>query len=216
MSNIRQKYNSIMKRIWSHKVYDYSYNFNQALINTTKLGLAPISGFEINSIEFSSEKRQELINVILHKIYTIENMNIEDLALKCFFMSIQLQKFLKDNFEINSVLTTGNVYVNKLQIHYEDYSVLKKRLKNKQFDDPIKFHSWLTLENLDVIDITFAPNVWIDLVMSGAELRREDYEKIAWIQTKEVDKSGAIYEPKILGKEYVERINAPIRVLIND
>jgi len=205
-----------VKRIWNPKVYNYSYNFNKALKNTEKLGLAPISDFEINSIEFSFEKKQELINIILHQIYTVEKMNIEDLALKCFFISIQLQKFLKDNFKINSVLTTGNVYVNKLQIHYEEYSFLKERLKSKQFNDPIKFHSWLTLENLDVIDITLAPNMWIDSMISGTELRREDYEKIAWVQTKEVNKNGAVYEPKIVGKEYIERINTPKRVLMNN
>ena len=212
MKSLKQKYNSFSKRIWNPKVYDYEYNFSKAISNTKNLGLKPINNFEIEKFSFSSEERQKIINIILHQIYSVDNLQIEDLALKCFLISNQLQAFLKKHFEIDSVITTGNIYMNRLQIHYEKYSVLKQRLNNPNFKKQIKFHTWLTLKNLDIIDLTLAPNLWLDFKMSGTELKREDYEKITWIEAKNIDRKGAVYEPKIIGYEYIERINKPVKL----
>ena len=213
MKTIRQKYNRLVKRIWNHKTYDYRFNFEKAINNSRKIGLNKIDNFEIKQFQFTEEYKQDLINLILTQVYTIQNCKIEDLALKCCFVSKDLKDYLKENFGINSVITTGNVYVNKLQINYEPYSKLKKRLSNKNYNAPIKFHTWLTLENLDVIDLTFAPNMWLDAKMCGRNLNREDYEKIGWISINRVDKNGAVYEPKIVGSEYFKRINIPINII---
>lgn len=212
MKTLKQKYNSLRKRIWNSKVYNYEYNFCKAISNTKKLGLKPIDDFENEEFRFSLEDREEIINIILHQVYSVEKLQIEDLALKCFLISNQLQIFLRKYFEIDSIITTGNIYINKLQIHYEKYSMLKQRLNNPNFNEQIKFHTWLTLKNLDVIDLTLAPNIWFDHKLSGTELKREDYEKIAWVETKDTNRKGVIYEPKILGYEYLEKINKPIKL----
>lgn len=215
MKSIRQKYNLLVKRIWNYKTYDYRYNFGKAIKNSQKIGLNDFDNFQIKEFQFTQEDKQNIINLILHQIYINQNYRIEDLALKCFIISNDLKDYLNENFGINSVITTGNVYVNKLRMNYEPYSVLIKRLTSKNYNTPIKFHTWLTLENLDIIDLTFAPNLWIDAAMSGTNLNRKDYEKIVWNTTNKIDKNGIIYEPKIIGYEYFEKINIPLKLINN-
>jgi hypothetical protein len=212
---LKQNYNLLVKRIWNPKIYDYEFNFRKAILNSHVLKLNDYSNFEVKNYQIASDEKQKIIDIILYHFYEKKNLEIEDLTLKCFWISNILRDFLKEAFGINSIITTGNVYVNKLRVNYESYSSIRKRLLIADYIAPIKFHTWLTLDNLDVIDLTLAPNMWIDGIKNGSILNRKDYEKIVWNSTKKIDKKGIIYEPKIIGYEYFNKINVPISLLMS-
>lgn len=213
MGIIKQKYNLLTKRIWNSKVYDYAFNFKKACINTEKLRLIE-ENIDLNrkEIEFNPADKQEIIDLILYQIYEVDKLQIEDLALKCFLLSKDLKKFLEIKLGIKSYLTTGNVYLNKMHFHYESFSKMKKRIENNSFCGAINSHTWLTLENYDIIDATIAPNMWIEYLNSGLDLLKGDYKKILWFSTDIVNKKGMIYEPKIIGYKYFETIHLPVKI----
>lgn len=210
---LKHIYNRLLKRIWSPRVYDYSHNFKKALINTEKLGLNQIDDFSRINSSYLPNYKQFIINEILNQVYSVKMLQLEDLALKCNLVSKELQEYLKIQFDINSVITIGNVYLDKLRKNYEPLSVLKKRLNNKDFDKPFSAHVWLTLENLDIIDLTIAPSIWLEKIMSGIEPDRSDFERVLWISTEKFSKKLYVYEPLLVGYEYFDKATLPIKLI---
>lgn len=209
--NLKHIYNIMTKRIWNTKIYDYSYNLEKALINTQRLGLK-IDCLDFQSFIFDLVGRENIINTLLYQIYNIDNLRLEDVALKCNIMSKLCQSYLKKTFNINSIITIGNVYVNKSHYYYEPLSILKIRIYNTDINTPFNSHVWLTLENKDILDITFPPNEAFRQIQSGEILNRNDWGKLVWTPTHTIDKRGIVYQPLLLGYEYFEKVNLVPRI----
>jgi len=212
MPTIKQRYTQLTKRIWNPQVYNYKKNFKAAVRRSQNLGLFTNQSFSIQDMEFSISDKEQIVGLILEAVYDVGKFQLEDLAHKCFIVSNYLQKFLYQNLEINSVVTTGNLYNNRLQINYEPLKSLKRRLKDSLYTPIFKGHAWLTLENMDVIDLSIVPNMWLEGISLGELELRENYQKIVWTDTKHEDRKSLVYEPLIIGFEYFEKIRLPINV----
>lgn len=199
--------NYIFKRIWNPNTYNYQSNIKKAFKNTEALGLKPCSSFEESSVVYDDGTRQVIINEIITYFYNEKKYNVGDIALKCFWVSQELQAFLKNRFNIVSHITTGNVYGAKLRINYESLTDLKKRLTHS-IQTPIKSHTWLTLENHTIIDLTIPANMYL-------EFNDPNFlYKVGWV-TIPFDKNSFVYEPLIMGYEYFEKIKVkPMAYLI--
>lgn len=207
MISVIKKLGVLRNRIWNPKIYNYSRNFSKAIFNSYRLGLTEFDHFEEKDIndELISEMKQNILN----QIYAVQKLEIEDLALKCTWVSQALREFILKNYGLNSFVTTGNLYHSKLPINYEGFSTMKRRLRDQDFAPPCRSHTWLTLENLDIVDLTLGPNMAIVKLHLGNEIVRKDYEKLLWMKTRNFDKNGLVYEPKIIGSEYFKKINLP-------
>ena len=210
---LKHRYNRLVKRIWNPRIYDYTYNLRKAFINTSRLELQQSGNFDIIKFSYLPEYKKFIINEILNQIYSVKRLQLEDLALKCSIVSKELQEFLKIQFDINSVVTIGNVYLNKLRYYHEPLSTLKERLTKNDFEKPFNAHVWLTLENGDIIDLTIGPSMWLEHKISGSEPDRNNFEKVYWISTQKFDKKLFVYKPLLIGYDYFEKINLPVKLI---
>lgn len=185
---------------------DYLTQFDDAIKFTEELGLQrPDFEFE-PELDFTPRDRLHLINAILFEVYTKSKHRIEDVALKCFLMSKQLQSYLKSRFDLNSVVTSGYVYSTGVPIYHESKESIKERLINPSHNSPIRFHTWLTLTNHLVLDLTLAPTMWLEQRSAGIEASVENAKKMAWFDYRVLERRFGYYEPIFLGYEYFTKI----------
>lgn len=212
MPTLKQHYNIITKRIWNPRVYNYQKNFKASIVRCKDLGLTYNQNFSINDFTFPQSDKEQITDYILKSVYNVSKYQLEDLTQKCFLVSHSLQSFLQKSLGIKSIVTTGNIYSHKMRINYEALKSLKRRLSDPSYMPPFKGHTWLTLENHDVIDLGFAPNMWLEKVSGGTIEPRENYQKIVWTDTEHKDRNALVYEPLIIGYNYFERIELPVRL----
>lgn len=142
MATLRQILNSfVLKRNWNPQNRNYVRNFDKSIDFTQSLGLECPSFTTVPEFSFSENDKQDLINAILHEVYIDSKMQVEDVALKCFWMSNLLQKFLKRRMDLDSIVTSGYLYANNLQLYYESKNSIKRRLKDDSYNHPVKFHT---------------------------------------------------------------------------
>lgn len=207
---IKDILNNFLNISWNpNKDFDYLENVENAFAFTEKLGLeVPNFNFDRNLV-ISNEEKQILINSIVDKIYNIDELNIEDVALKCYLMSKEIQSFLYDKFSINSLITNGYTYIrlNKVyrKFNFESKKSINKRLTDKNFNEPIKFHTWLTLINYDIIDVTFLPTFWA-ITDNSCFSSYEEVKKILWSSPSQ-NYSGISYKPIFVGYDYFNKVN---------
>lgn len=115
MRTIKHNFNHLLKRIWNPLIYNYQFNFTKALNLSKKLGLQDYTNYEYKDFTISNEQKAHLINNILIQLYEVNKYSMEDMALKCMFFSNELSKFLKNNYNLESHVTCGNIYINKLR-----------------------------------------------------------------------------------------------------
>ncbi len=211
MKTFRQNLNHITKRIWNPLIYNYPLHFTNALNRSKRIDLQEYAKFEYKDFTFNEEQKAHIINDILTQLYEVNKYSIEDVALKCMFFSNELSKFLKDSYNLESYVTSGNVYVNKLRINYESLGSVYKRLRDKNYFPSIKFHCWLTLQNYDIIDITIVPNLFIE-DLGRRTIAPDAYQKVLWINKGKFDKKGVVYKPTIIGYDYFNKIKLPLNI----
>lgn len=191
---------------------EYLLQFEEAKKFTKEMGLECPEFILEPELDFTAEDRLLLINAILYEVYTRSKLRIEDVAMKCFWISRDLQSFLKARFDLNSVVTSGYVHSNGLSFYRESKESIRERLNNPNHNSPIGFHTWLTLTNHLVLDLTMAPTLWIEQMSAGLEASVEDHKKIAWFDYRVTDRKFIYYEPVFLGYEYFNKVTVTPRL----
>jgi len=209
---LSQNSNSIttMKKPITPADTNYLQNFNEAIKFNQSLGL-PIPNYTPKpSIVFD---KAAISNYVLHNLYLLSNLQLEDVAQKCFIYSKQLQDFLKIRCNINSIITSGCLFENGFRLFGDEKENIADRLNSNQAGPPVKFHTWLTLENYDVVDITYPASLWLDLKMHNREITSdEDYKKLVWSHPIPRQTEGLCYKPIFLGYDYFEKVKIAFRL----
>ncbi|MDP4208431.1 MAG: hypothetical protein Q8928_06415 [Bacteroidota bacterium] len=189
---------------------NYLNNFGEAIKFNQSLGLpipnfTPKPGLVFDKVAIS--------NYVLHNLYLLSDLQLEDVAQKCFIYSKQLQDFLKERCNINSIITSGCLFENGFRLFGDEKGNIAERLKSDKVGPPVKFHTWLTLENYDVVDITYPASLWLDLKMHNCETSSdEDYKKLVWYSPLPANSEGLCYKPLFLGYDYFERVKIAFRL----
>jgi len=191
---------------------NYLTQFDEAIRFTKEMGLECPDFVLEPELDFTPEDRLLLVNAILYEVYTRSKLHIEDVALKCFLMSKELQTYLKTRFDLNSVVTSGYLYSTGVPIYHESKESIRERLINPNHDSPIRFHTWLTLTDHLVLDLTLAPTMYLEKVSAGIEASAENAMKMAWFDYRVSDKKFGCYEPVFLGYEYFTKITVKPRL----
>ncbi len=182
---------------------NYRKNFIKAERFTRTLGIEPPNFIYDPSFERTEGEKQEVANALTYYFYEYRKLNLENMAGLCMVRSHEIQDFLRDQFSVNTVITNGNVYdYNYHNTFSESKSAIKKRLFEKQLTK-IGFHTWLTLPNYEVIDVTIGPTMWAQYDQSLST--EEKYRSIVWTQPL-TDRKPFIYKPQFLGYEYFKQI----------
>lgn len=201
MTTFKQRLNLILRRSWNKRDFDYKLNFKKAVKFTKEMNLSLPEIPEFKQAKLTTLYKQFLINDILTEIYGNNKLKIEDVALKCFWVSRQLQYYLKKEYDLDSIITSGTVYGKKRLIYHESKSEIKRRLSDSTYCDPAKFHTWLTLETYEVIDLVLPASMWLEFgrINEGSE---EEAKKVAWFDPENSDTNGLFYKPVFIGYDY--------------
>jgi hypothetical protein len=191
---------------------EYLFQFEQAQIFTKEMGLECPEFVLEPELDFTQRDREDLINAILYEVYTRSKLRVEDLASKCFWKSQELKSFLKERFDLNSVVTSGYLYSSGFTVYHEAKESIRERLTNHCRSDEIKFHTWVTLTNHLVLDLTLPPTMWMEQMAVGIQAPKEDAKKMAWYDYRITPKKICYYEPVFLGYEYFTKINVKPRL----
>jgi hypothetical protein len=191
---------------------EYLSQFDQAISFTREMGLNCPEFILEPELEFNQEDRECLINAILDEVYVKSKLRIEDVAMKCFWMSKDLKDFLKKRFDLNSVVTSGYLHSSGLTIYHESKESIRERLTNPNHNSPIQFHTWVTLTNHLVLDLTLPPTMWFEGASKGIRTNKENAKKMAWFDYRITDKKFAYYEPVFLGYDYFIKANVRPRL----
>lgn len=203
----------ILKRNWSRSNADYVHNFLKAVEFTKKLDLPLPSFRQDENLSFSKEERGELCNQILDEFYFARRFQLEDMALNCWARSKDLQQYLLEQHDLPSTITNGNVFAGSRQLFYESTKSIKYRLVDKLPQSPPRFHTWLTLPNFSVIDITFAPTLWLEFNLAGQRKPMNEHQRISWYDHWEVPREQLFYQPIFLGSDFFTRIKITPKVI---
>jgi hypothetical protein len=198
-----------MRKAIEFKDRNYFNNFKESVEFTQEMGLA-LPLFEINPDV--SYDVPFLSNYILNELYTHSKFQIEDVAQKCFLLSKHLQSFLKLRCNIPSIITSGCLFENGFQVYGEEKEKIKARLNSKGTFPPVKFHTWLTLKNFDVVDITYQPTLWYYYKIKGQEVNEEEFKKLIWFHSSKESGDSLCYKPMFLGYEYFEKVKIAYRL----
>lgn len=201
--NIQTKFRYAKQKIVNRFNTDYEKNLIQAQRYTDQLGLTPINFTYNPSFEQSTIVKKEVGEFLSQYFYTHKQLNLEHMAGRCMIRSREAQEVLKKHFNIDSIITNGWVCdFNYIDTFQESKSIIEKRLK-REYLGTIGFHSWLTLPNYDVIDVTILPYIWFrDDKKSSTESR---YKGTLWSQPL-IERKPFLYKPVFLGYEYFEKV----------
>ncbi len=188
---------------------DYLVNFKESVEFTKDMGLA-LPQFEINpDVSYDVPL---LSNYILHELYSHSKLQIEDVVQKCFLLSKQLQNFLKLRCNIPSIITSGSLFENGFQVYGEEKDKIRERLNLNVISPPVKFHTWLTLDNFDVVDITYPATLWYYYKTKDCDVDENEFKKIIWFHPFKDSCENLCYKPLFLGNEYFEKVKIAYRM----
>ena len=198
--NTRLKH--IKQKIVNRFKTNYIRNFTDAQKYTSNLGLT-IPKFNYDpEFELSDKDKKEIRGFFYHYFYERMSFNLEDLAFKCMRRSNEVKSLLKEVFNIDAVLTNGSVYQDYMNLFDEPKSKIEKRLHQECFET-IDSHTWLTLPNYDVIDITIMPTVWVQYDRRSET--EDNFKGLLWTNLQ-IDHKPFLYKPVFLGFEYFEKV----------
>lgn len=202
-----------LKRNWSSSNADYVRNFSKAVEFTKKLRL-DLPGFsQDESLSFSKDERDALCDQILDEFYAVRGYKLEDMAFNCWLRSKDLQQHLLERHNLPSTITSGNVFAGNRQLFYESTRSIKYRLADGSPQSPPQFHTWLTLPNFSVIDITFAPSIWFETRFAGQGRPSSEYQKMSWYNHWEIPKEQLFYQPIFLGYDFFNKVSIIPKVI---
>lgn len=140
LRSVRKKYNWVRKGGIFTSDYDYRRHYDLANKFTEQMGFALID-LTFKKEYYSTEWIKDLANRIITDIYDKSGYTIYDMAQNCSIISIALQDWLKTQYQIESVVTSGTVYFDNFHYYWESKKVIKSRVKNPKFAKPVGFHT---------------------------------------------------------------------------
>lgn len=198
-------YDNYSRRKTSKIEYDYPLKFNQAIENNKKLNL-DIPDFELDNKFNSDDEDGQIKEIIKSTIHNnIFKYRQEELAFNCFPFAEKAQLALKQELNIDSILTLGSCSESGTKFYYESLRKLKYRLNNKDFESTgINLHAWLTLPNYKIIDVTI-----ISALKFCGKHSNIDYRNFYYLNSldQNADNTGYSYHPILVGNDYIKKIN---------
>ena len=189
---------------------DYVANFNKAYEYTKELGLElPKFNIDVSLYKDILDFDKALGHNITVELFEKSNLQLEDLVANCFPMSLQLQSYLGKR-GINSIITSGIVYDTTLNkaIFEEPKETIEYRLSNPsaEIHNP-RFHTWITLENLLVVDITLPATLWFTLLKLNKSIERKNFQGIICVSPEtNYQQNSYCYKPLFLGYDYFNKV----------
>lgn len=189
---------------------DYKSTFNQAMIYSESQGLNDTHFVYNPSIAFNSRDKRQIAMSIVQFLYKEQCYTLESLVGLCMTMSREVQQMLKLRFGLESIVTTGTGYdsVVNQTIFDESRDKLEARMR-KDYNEDFYAHAWLTLPNLDILDVTLLPSLWTVNNPGGAN--REQYQGLIWTSSSPDQGEQFSYKPLIIGYDYYQKIDLPIK-----
>ena len=134
------------------------------------------------------------------------NMNItepEELMLKCNLVSLRLVEVIEQAFDFKAYLTVGSLLQGNTPSFRISEPYIRVITQNGSITDPdYSHHAWVTLENMEIIDLTFMTSVaMLSRALRDAD-RSQHFGAIVTGQADTLASRGVHYVPILVGEEF--------------
>lgn len=191
----RLKYSYCEKR-YVKKIMD-AYHFTTTTWGT-KLNLSDVT---IPPKAYSDQAMQQILSFIKDYLLT---KGIENIALRCSVVCIELHNILKENFMVDSIVTSGYLKINKKNYFYADRSAIVSQFGKNGIK--LKHHVWLIIGEY-IIDPTLMSSLYIanpnffseeTLERNAVIFYKYKYSKI------KIENENYEHKPLFLGKQFYD------------
>lgn len=178
----------------------YSNDFKEALKRTRSLGL------NLNRVALKKESRyidedflSNGINEVFEKTFT--RLTPNDISEQCVPIHFNVLPAIEKHFKCKAYLTIGSVKDHK-NTYFDMSDDYISRTLSSGITSRFKFHCWITLDSMEIIDATLATTIGVhngpkDLIGQMLAIHPDDLSS---------NNSKLIYTPKILGSDYLKSI----------
>ena len=177
----------------------YNQKFNDALKRTATKNLSKPQFLP----EFDKRYLNQKTILQIQHIFQDAGIKPDELFKKCFQFHAEIKKPLEILLNTKVYYTIGGVNLEDSNFFVLSEQDIDNYLENG-VKGTMKAHAWLTLPSMEIIDFTL-PTTY--LMMSG------DFNGIAHVFTKHADelaKSNIVYNPMLIGTEFMFKIGAVI------
>ena len=185
--------------------YDYTQEFQDALSRSSELGLI-VPQVTFPSARFYSDEKFNLLLDRIHK-QLVNQDGTFNLAFQCLTLNLNIRSAVESVFGCGAHLTFG--YIQECEDKYFEFSYSKVEdwLSNGTYKKEVELHAWLTLDSMEIIDLTW-PTTRAKILKSqygiGASVTRhpDEFEE------------GLEYHPMIVGHDFPYKIKAVHGIVI--
>ncbi|MEM3335859.1 MAG: hypothetical protein QXY47_07500 [Thermoplasmata archaeon] len=158
----------------------------------------------IPEINIKPQKRllsNEVINQLPEVIFqNFGYLTPEQLINNCIEIHFNLRQVIENFLRAKTYYTIGYITINNVSIFKINEEDIKSYLQNK-ITKPVNFHSWLTLESLEIIDLTLPTTI--------AVIKNLPQKTGGIIAKHPNELSGnLVYHPMLVGTDFLLKIKA--------
>jgi len=198
---------------WKAKFRPYNYRdlFEKAVERTVELGL-PEPKIQYVKLSYFTPDCLDAFGKFIAKEFA--HVFAYGLVATCVIVHSGLLDAVEEFFGCHAYFTVGSVTTPKAEMYPLSEEEVRKWLKDKVNVFDLKIHAWITLDSMEIIDMTFLPTI------ANISERPEHNKQIAInpdllprAQSQNVDDlstlpNGMRYNPFLIGREFLTRLGA--------
>jgi hypothetical protein len=198
---------------WKAKFRPYNYRdlFEKAVERTVELGL-PEPEIQYVNLSYFTPERLNAFGEFIAKEFA--PLFADGLVATCVIVHSGLLDAVEGFFGCHAYFTVGSVTTPRGEMYPLSEEMVRKWLKDKVNVFDLEIHTWITLDSMEIIDMTFLPTI------ANVSGRPELYKQVATnpdflphAQPQNADDpltlpNGMRYNPFLLGREFLTRLGA--------
>lgn len=174
----------------------YLQEFNEAIERSKKLGIADKNFTPTSERYYSNERYLKLIGKLRHKYGELDPSHFIGQCLQIHFDILNDVKII---FGTEAIFTLGYIYTGEQYFFQFNENDVLNWLSEKNNKITIKIHAWITLESMEIIDLTFP--------LTYAKLAGLEESGLAITKHADELTGGMEYHPVIVGEEALFKLN---------
>lgn len=178
----------------------YKIAFDTAIIRTGANGLICPSWIDHSTPIITEERKAELTQLLIY-FNTHERAGV--LASQCVDFNMKVKSCVEELLDTEVYLTSGGLATNRnVQLSSLTEAALRTFLSTPirlSENEPIPFHTWLTLPTYEVLDLTLATSF-------ATALNRPDLKHQVWAGFP--SSLQYVYQPMIVGEDFLRKSGA--------
>ncbi len=171
--------------------------------------------FDVPEIVYNNNEiklRRDAKDIFANIFSKMQPTKPEDLAFKCAIISQILCEYISSETPYKAWVTIGTIIDdNKHQfaITQKKLEIALEKIKTTNTNFALPFHAWVTLETMEIIDLTYSAS----LIISGQYQPKHSGLPIIFDSPDDLAKQKFVYHPIIVGENYLKEVDPQFNLL---